>query len=79
MSKRQKSGLIYIAAAIFLFAASIFTFKSDDIVFVIICAAAGVVFLIAGIMQFKYAKEAALKAQQNKKIPKKASGKKNKK
>lgn len=78
MSKRKKSGLFYLAAAAFLFAASYFTFKSNDIVFVVMTAVSGVIFLIAGIMQFKYAKEAALKAQQNKKRPKKASGKKRK-
>ena len=76
MSKRKKSGLFYLVAAVFLFAASFFTYKSNDIVFVIMTAVSGVIFLIAGIMQFKYAKEAALKAQQNKKQSKKSSGKK---
>ncbi len=76
MTKRKKSGLFYLAAAAFLLIASYYTAKSGDIVFVIMTAVAGVIFLIAGVMQFKYAKEAAIQAQQNKKQTKKKTAKK---
>lgn len=78
MTKRKKTGVYYIAAAIFLFAAGYFTYNSGDIVFVVITVLTGIILLIAGVMQFKYAKEAAIKAQQNKKHTKKASGPKRK-
>lgn len=78
MTKRKKQGLFYLAAAVFLFAASYYTAKSNDIVFVIVTAVSGVIFLIAGVMQFKEAKAAALRAQENKKHPKKANTKKRK-
>ena len=76
MTKRKKSGLFYLAAAAFLFVASYYTAKSGDVVFVVMTAVAGILFLIAGVMQFKYAKEAAIRAQQSKKQSKKKSAKK---
>ena len=75
MSKRQKSGLFYYAAAIFCIIAAAFNIKNDDIVFVIMAFVAGIVFAIAGFMQFKYAKEAAIAAK-NKENNKKNKGKK---
>lgn len=77
MTKRKKSGLFYLAAAVFLFIASYYTAKSGDIVFVVMTALAGALFLIAGVMQFKYAKEAAIKAEQNRKTSKINNNKKN--
>ena len=77
MSKRQKYGLFYIAAALFCIIAGALNIKNDDIVFTIMAFATGVVFAISGIMQMKYAKEAAIAAK-NKKNSKKNKGNKKK-
>lgn len=70
MSKRQKSGLLYITAGIFCIIAGAFNVKNNDIVFVIMAFVAGIVFVTAGLMQFKYAKEAAMAAKNNKNLKK---------
>lgn len=78
MSKRQKSGLLYLAAASFCIIAGIFNIKNNDIVFVVMAFIAGIVFAAAGLLQMKYAKDAAIAARTSKNNKSKNKGTKRK-